>query len=570
MPDYGVVIGWVPGNYSQRVQVARSADDGSGNPDTTTTTLLATALPDQTYYYDALPPDNAFRHYQVRHVLTGLIDGAWSSYVRAKPKLVPPSYLDSVGDQTSPASAALPSSYTVGDFLYASAAAALSKRAAVATGNLLISQGASTAPAWGKLASTHLSGDYTFPGSLTITGTLSGVTTLTATTIGGTLSTAAQANVTSLGTLAANLLFVDATYDIGASGATRPRDFFLSRNATIGGTVTSVGLLTAQAGLTVSGGLTSLLGILQTGGIAVRLENTFADLPAGAAGQGLEIGTAGGLTYLQVYNRTTAAYAPLMFTASTYSFENTGSSTISASGIAVTVGALTATTGAFSDDVIITSASATPLTIARSGGAATSMIMRTGASKYAWQMAAQFYTDAGLDFVPSTAVGGTTFTTPVFGLTQAGPATFYGNAVAMGALTATTVTVGSTPLVIQEYGLERSSNLDDLEVAINYDGYGATRFRNFSVYDGKHNLLFRITGSTSAASFQNNSVSMGALTATTVTGTGLFLTPASASGGAGLRLPHGAAPSSPTDGDIWTTTAGLYVRINGGTVGPLT
>ncbi|HLE03094.1 MAG TPA: hypothetical protein VI729_00550, partial [Anaerolineales bacterium] len=254
MPDYGVVIGWVPGNYSQRVQVARSADDGSGNPDTTTTTLLATALPDQTYYYDALPPDNAFRHYQVRHVLTGLIDGAWSSYVRAKPKLVPPSYLDSVGDQTSPASAALPSSYTVGDFLYASAAAALSKRAAVATGNLLISQGASTAPAWGKLASTHLSGDYTFPGSLTITGTLSGVTTLTATTIGGTLSTAAQANVTSLGTLAANLLFVDATYDIGASGATRPRDFFLSRNATIGGTVTSVGLLTAQAGLTVSGG----------------------------------------------------------------------------------------------------------------------------------------------------------------------------------------------------------------------------------------------------------------------------------------------------------------------------
>ena len=49
MPEYGVVIGWVPGNYSQRVQVARSADDGSGNPDTTTTTLLATALPDQTY-----------------------------------------------------------------------------------------------------------------------------------------------------------------------------------------------------------------------------------------------------------------------------------------------------------------------------------------------------------------------------------------------------------------------------------------------------------------------------------------------------------------------------------------
>lgn len=48
-----------------------------------------------------------------------------------------------------------------------------------------------------------------------------------------------------------------------------------------------------------------------------------------------------------------------------------------------------------------------------------------------------------------------------------------------------------------------------------------------------------------------------------------LLTPASASGAAGLRLPHGAAPSAPTDGDAWTTTAGLYVRINGVTVGPL-
>lgn len=47
-------------------------------------------------------------------------------------------------------------------------------------------------------------------------------------------------------------------------------------------------------------------------------------------------------------------------------------------------------------------------------------------------------------------------------------------------------------------------------------------------------------------------------------------TPASASGGAGLRAPHGAAPSAPVDGDIWTTTAGLFVRINGATVGPLT
>lgn len=43
------------------------------------------------------------------------------------------------------------------------------------------------------------------------------------------------------GTLTGNLLFTDATYDVGASGATRPRDLFLSRNATVGGTLTVTG-----------------------------------------------------------------------------------------------------------------------------------------------------------------------------------------------------------------------------------------------------------------------------------------------------------------------------------------
>jgi hypothetical protein len=50
--------------------------------------------------------------------------------------------------------------------------------------------------------------------------------------------------------------------------------------------------------------------------------------------------------------------------------------------------------------------------------------------------------------------------------------------------------------------------------------------------------------------------------------TGLALTAVSATGGAGLRLPHGAAPTSPNNGDMWTTTAGLYARINGSTIGP--
>lgn len=44
---------------------------------------------------------------------------------------------------------------------------------------------------------------------------------------------------------------------------------------------------------------------------------------------------------------------------------------------------------------------------------------------------------------------------------------------------------------------------------------------------------------------------------------------ASTTSRATFNAPHGSAPTSPVNGDIWTTTAGIYVRINGSTVGPL-
>jgi len=35
-----------------------------------------------------------------------------------------------------------------------------------------------------------------------------------------------------------------------------------------------------------------------------------------------------------------------------------------------------------------------------------------------------------------------------------------------------------------------------------------------------------------------------------------------------LKIPHGTAPSSPVDGDLWSTTSGFFGRVNGSTVGP--
>ena len=37
----------------------------------------------------------------------------------------------------------------------------------------------------------------------------------------------------------------------------------------------------------------------------------------------------------------------------------------------------------------------------------------------------------------------------------------------------------------------------------------------------------------------------------------------------GFQLPIGVAPTAPKDGDIWTTSSGLYVQIGGATIGPL-
>lgn len=49
------------------------------------------------------------------------------------------------------------------------------------------------------------------------------------------------------------------------------------------------------------------------------------------------------------------------------------------------------------------------------------------------------------------------------------------------------------------------------------------------------------------------------------TATGKINLVASASGAASLGVPHGAAPSAPANGDLWSTTSGFFVRVNGNT-----
>lgn len=166
--------------------------------------------------------------------------------------------------------------------------------AVTSTGNFVV--GSST------FTVTAASGNTAVGGTLVSTGLITGnagvtvasgqTLTLTGATVAGTptwssaqaitLSTAAQPNVTSLGTLAANLIFVDATYDIGASGATRPRDFFLSRNATVGGTLGVTGATTLSAALTY-GGVTLSNSVTGTGSMVLSASPTFTGTVNAAA-----------------------------------------------------------------------------------------------------------------------------------------------------------------------------------------------------------------------------------------------------------------------------------------------
>src|SRR6187402_348304 len=76
-----------------------------------------------------------------------------------------------------------------------------------------------------------------------------------------------------------------------------------------------------------------------------------------------------------------------------------------------------------------------------------------------------------------------------------------------------------------------------------------------------------ITASTVASTVTLSLPAALTFTGKTVTG-GRFVLPASTTAGDFLVLPHGVAPTTPTDGALWSTTAGFFGRVNGTTIGP--
>lgn len=81
-------------------------------------------------------------------------------------------------------------------------------------------------------------------------------------------------------------------------------------------------------------------------------------------------------------------------------------------------------------------------------------------------------------------------------------------------------------------------------------------------------ITIDMTGSVGSGTHTDWTIGLEVSAAAVFTGgtlTSLLTLVAAASGQESLVIPHGSAPSSPTNGSVWTTTAGVFIRLNGTT-----
>ncbi len=156
------------------------------------------------------------------------------------------------------------------------------------------------------LAGTETLTNKTLTGPTISSPTLTGSISATDLTISGntTIGDAASDTLTVNSTITSHLLFTDNTYDIGATGATRPRNIFLSGNATVGGNITLAGGIdvtgafgvdgnfdvnTNKFNVTAATGNTTIAGTLGVTGLTTLTGNLNVDTIS-------EITSAGGVT----------------------------------------------------------------------------------------------------------------------------------------------------------------------------------------------------------------------------------------------------------------------------------
>lgn len=135
-------------------------------------------------------------------------------------------------------------------------------------------------------------------------------------------------------------------------------------------------------------------------------------------------------------------------------------------------------------------------------------------------------------------------------------ATFTGEVVTPASTTANaglTITPGVAPTTPTNGEIWATTN--DLQVRLN--GVTETLAEQSWVTAGFYPLTGNPSGFLTSASLSGYALLSGA------TFTGKINTPAVTTASAFLNLPHGTAPTTPVNGDVWSTTGGLFARING-------
>lgn len=111
----------------------------------------------------------------------------------------------------------------------------------------------------------------------------------------------------------------------------------------------------------------------------------------------------------------------------------------------------------------------------------------------------------------------------------------------------------------------------------NTTGSAATLTTTRTIGGGSFNGSANVTAFPSPGPIGQTTPDVAAFTTLTTTGIAAIdgatassstalIVPAGTTAVSSLRIPHGAAPTSPVNGDAWTTTAGVFVRVNGATV----
>ena len=363
-------------------------------------------------------------------------------------------------------------------------------------------------------------------------------------------------------------------------------------------TATTFNLLAGATGNIQVGAATTQfnIGEAKTGSTKNRIGGTFTG-SSGVATQGTQFetditGFAGNTSYLAQGNFagtiTTQGATETIANVATWRFEEpvitvgTGDTITDASTVLITGAptegtrnwALRATSGAFgiAGNVRIGSATVAPTVALDVTGAAlvSSTLGVTGVTKVGGQNSVTgtpaFYVGDGTRTAYFGAdASATTLTDATQKVARIGVPHYTNSEEAVGALfvTANTstsvVTVGSGTSI-----LNAPTRVVLNTAADNVTTTGSTQLQ----CDGP-TAITAITGAlTVSTTLGVTGAASNAIGNTASSSTALIL-PAGTTGVSSLRVPHGSAPTSPVNGDIWTTTAGLFVRVNGSTVGPL-